>query len=97
MSEQLRFIPLAEVSSITGLGRTAIYSIPDFPKPIKVLGPTSPTQGGSRWVHAEIIQWMQSRILQRDAQQEIAKVNKSSGFPYLRSKQSLAGSHKSVS
>lgn len=96
MSEQLRFIALPEVIHKTGLSKSGVYSTPDFPKPIKLRGSASTDRGRSRWVESEIDAWMASRVQQRDAQQEIAKASKSSGFPYLRRKPSLTN-RKSVS
>ena len=69
MAEQpLRFLGLAGVSSLTGLSKTSIYAgIPDFPRPVKILGKNASKQSGSRWVEGEVIAWMQSRIQLRDA------------------------------
>jgi len=53
---------------LTGVSRTSVYTIPDFPKPIKIKGATATVQGGSRWVESEVILWMQSRIETRDTQ-----------------------------
>ena len=62
----LRFITCADVINATGLSRTSIYTIPDFPRPIKIGGRGAPPQGGSRWLEHEIQNWMRSRIADRD-------------------------------
>jgi predicted DNA-binding transcriptional regulator AlpA len=67
MSKQIRFIPLPAVIDKTGLCRTSIYTISDFPKPVKIKGAGAPVQGGSRWVEEEVVAWMLSRINARDS------------------------------
>lgn len=66
MQDQIRFICLPQVCDLTGLSKTSCYTIPDFPKPIKIKGSGATAQGGARWVDSEIIGWMQSRISMRD-------------------------------
>jgi predicted DNA-binding transcriptional regulator AlpA len=68
-SQNIHFINLQIVIAITGLCRTSVYTIPDFPKPIKIGGYDASTQGGSRWVKEEVVEWMLSRIQARDAMQ----------------------------
>lgn len=67
-SSKLRFLGLPEVKEITGLGKTTIYTISDFPKPIKIHGKGAASQSGVRWVESEILGWMESRIRVRNAQ-----------------------------
>jgi predicted DNA-binding transcriptional regulator AlpA len=93
MSEQLRFLCLSAVIEKTSLSKTTIYSISDFPKPIKIRGSAASIEGGSRWVESEVNAWMASRLHQRDAQRDPAKVEAAPrplGFPYLRRKQDPA-------
>ncbi len=59
-----RLIKLPEVESITGKGRTSIYSDPTFPRPVKI-GPRA-----SAWVESEVMAWIESRIATRQTQQE---------------------------
>lgn len=61
-NKAIRFIGIDQVSNLVELGRTSIYTIPDFPRPIKIGGAGATAQGGSRWVESEIIDWMRSRI-----------------------------------
>lgn len=74
MSEQMRFLCLAAVIEKTGLSKTSIYGISDFPKAIKIRGAGASPQSGSRWVDVEITNWMQSRIQLRDAQRGSVKI-----------------------
>lgn len=67
MGNQLRFIRLPDVLAKTSLSKTSVYTLPDFPKPIKIK-PGAGMQGGARWLEAEIDEWMQSLIQLRDAQ-----------------------------
>lgn len=62
----LRFISCAAVINMTGICRTSVYTIPDFPKPIKISGKHSSVQGGSRWLEHEVQNWMKSRVAIRD-------------------------------
>jgi len=51
-----RLIRLPEVEATTGLNRNAIYTMPGFPKPVKI---------GARataWVQSEIQLWIKSTI-----------------------------------
>ena len=63
---QIRFLCLQLVCGLTSLSKTSVYTISDFPKPIKIRGSGATAQGGSRWVESEIAGWMQSRIQLRD-------------------------------
>ena len=63
---QIRFICIAVVCQLVGMSKTSIYTINDFPRPVKIKGAGAPRQGGARWVESEVISWMQSRIQQRD-------------------------------
>lgn len=65
----LRFIGLPSVVRKTSLGKTSIYTIPDFPKPVKIKGADATAQGGARWVESEVEEWMLSRILIRNVAQ----------------------------
>jgi prophage regulatory protein len=58
---QLKFLRLPQVKELTGLSRSAIYSLPDFPRPIK-LGHTN----ASAWVESEVMDWMRRQIEKRD-------------------------------
>lgn len=63
---QIRFICIATVCQLVGMSKTSIYTIKDFPCPIKIGGADATVQGGSRWVESEVVGWMQSRIQLRD-------------------------------
>jgi prophage regulatory protein len=59
-----RFLRLHEVKQATGLGHATIYewmARGDFPKPVPL--------GGRRvgWIDAEILDWQNKRIAERDA------------------------------
>lgn len=62
---QIRFIGIPTVCQMTDLSKTSVYTIHDFPKPIKIKAGAG-MQGGARWVESEVIEWMQSRIQLRD-------------------------------
>lgn len=64
----IRFISLGEVRSLTGLSKTSIYTVPDFPRPVKIGGAAACAQGGARWVESEVLGWMRSRIEIRNTQ-----------------------------
>lgn len=66
MSAQIRFLRLPAVLEKTGLSKTTVYTLPNFPKPIKIKAGAA-LQGGARWVESEIDEWMQSLIQLRDA------------------------------
>lgn len=68
VESQLRFICCAAVISMTGLCRTSLYTLPDFPRPIKIRGKNATLQGGSRWVESEVLAWMDSRIQFRNSE-----------------------------
>jgi prophage regulatory protein len=54
-----KFLRLAQVREKTGLSRSAIYAMADFPKPVPI---------GLRavaWVEAELDAWMEARIVER--------------------------------
>lgn len=59
-------VDLDQVKRIAGLSRTSIYTLPDFPRPIKIGGAGASAQGGARWVLSEIQDWVKSRISMRD-------------------------------
>lgn len=61
-----KFLAMPDVCLMTGLSRTSVYTIFDFPKPIKINGSEATAQGGSRWVQSEVAEWMRSRIQARD-------------------------------
>ena len=57
-----KFIPLGVVKEMTSLSRSTIYRLMhegDFPKLIKM------SHRRSTWVEAEVIKWMESRMLSR--------------------------------
>lgn len=62
MPTPLRFIILSEVLLQTGLSKTTVYTLPGFPRPVKIGGAAACAQGGVRWVEHEVQDWMQSRI-----------------------------------
>jgi len=80
-NQPIRFIGLPAVIKMTGLCRTSIYTISDFPKPVKIKGAEATAQGGSRWVEQEVIDWMQSRITVRDTQPKPVDHNLFRGRP----------------
>lgn len=55
----LRLINLHQVMTTCSVGKTFVYSHPNFPKPIKV-------GGASRWIEAEVLAWIEERIAARD-------------------------------
>ena len=58
-----RLIKLKEVLTITGLSRSHTYALAqrgEFPRPVKL------TERSSAWVQAEVLNWIDSRIAQRD-------------------------------
>jgi len=64
--ERERFIRVAEVSTMVGLGKTTIYkyvSERSFPAPVYT--------GGNRvaWIQSEVISWMRDRIAERQSQE----------------------------
>lgn len=63
---QIRFLRLPKVLEKTGLSKTTVYTLPDFPRPVKIKAGAG-LQGGARWVESEIDEWMQSLIQLRDS------------------------------
>ena len=64
----LRLISLSEVIRLTARGRSRIYAdiqAGAFPAPIK-------DGASSRWVEAEVAQWVQARIADRDVRRGVA-------------------------
>lgn len=60
-TQLLRF---AEVQKLTGLSRTAIYTLArekHFPAPLKI------SIRSSAWVSSEVSEWLQNKIAERDA------------------------------
>ena len=58
-----KLIKLKTVMEITGLSRSHTYALAqrgEFPKPVKL------TERSSAWVQAEVLDWIESRINQRD-------------------------------
>ena len=58
-----RLIKLNEVIALTGVSRSHIYALAQqglFPKPVKL------TERSSAWVEAEVQEWIESRISQRN-------------------------------
>ena len=72
-SPQKRFIRLPEVLSRTGYGRTTIYRKMEdgsFPRSVKLGGPLEDPNAfdcrGVAWIEDEVVQWIESRIEERD-------------------------------
>jgi predicted DNA-binding transcriptional regulator AlpA len=65
-NKPIRFLRLPDVLEKTGLSKTSAYTLPGFPKSLKIK-PGTGIQGGARWVEAEIDAWMQSLIQLRDS------------------------------
>jgi len=65
MSAQIRFLRLPAVLEKTGLSKTSVYTLPNFPRPIKIKAGAA-LQGGARWVESELDEWMQSLIQSRN-------------------------------
>ena len=70
---QKRFIRLPEVLSRTGYGRTTIYRKMEdgsFPRSVKLGGPLEDPNAfdcrGVAWIEDEVVQWIESRIEERD-------------------------------
>lgn len=53
-----RLVRLPELQRITGRSRSALYSDPNFPKPIKL---TSDGRA-SGWILSEVMAWMADRV-----------------------------------
>jgi predicted DNA-binding transcriptional regulator AlpA len=60
MTESIKFLRLKDVQDITGLCRSAIYGLPNFPKPVK-LG----TSRAVAWIEREVASWMQEQVRAR--------------------------------
>ena len=58
-----QLLRLRTVIERTGLSKTAIYTTPSFPKPVKL------TAMASAWVASEIDAWIDGRMAARDVQQ----------------------------
>lgn len=65
-SAQSILVDLDQLKHIVGLSRTTIYTLPDFPKPIKIGGAGASAQGGARWILSEVHDWIRLRISMRD-------------------------------
>lgn len=61
-----RLLDLPAVRQLVGISKTSIYTIEDFPRPVKIHGKNAAAQSGSRWVEAEVVAWIKSRIADRD-------------------------------
>ena len=64
-------VRLKTVMAVTGLSRSSIYRAVDngeFPKPV-ALSTSTARNAPIGWVLAEVQDWVQQRIAQRDAQQ----------------------------
>tara|TARA_R110002049_G_scaffold111070_5_gene260205 strand:- start:152 stop:361 length:210 start_codon:yes stop_codon:yes gene_type:complete len=57
---QYRLIKLPEVEKLTGKSRSAIYSDPSFPRPVKL------SKRASAFVESEVYAWIESRIAERE-------------------------------
>ena len=60
-----RLIRLGKVRDLTGLSRSYIYALADegrFPRSV----PLVPGGSSRAWVEAEVLDWMQQRIAERD-------------------------------
>ncbi len=55
----LQLLRLPAVMARTGLSKTAVYTTPGFPKPVKL------TRQASAWVSSEIDVWIQERMAAR--------------------------------
>lgn len=54
----MKILRIKRVLETTGLSKSAIYQIPDFPRPIKL------TDSGKcvGWLESEVMEWLQRRI-----------------------------------
>ena len=59
LNHQEALLRIREVQQITGLNRNLIYSLPDFPSPVKI------STRSSAWVASEVQRWIQTRVEQR--------------------------------
>jgi prophage regulatory protein len=60
MERAIKFLRLDQVRELTGLCRSAVYGLEDFPRPVKL--------GNSRataWVESEVIEWMGAQVAAR--------------------------------
>ncbi len=55
-----RLMRMPEVLKLTGLSHASIYRTPTFPKPVRI------GERASAWVAAEVCEWIEARIKQRD-------------------------------
>jgi predicted DNA-binding transcriptional regulator AlpA len=60
--EPIKFLRIKQVMELTGLCKSAVYAMTDFPRPVK-LGNTDATA----WVLSELYEWQQRQIQKRDA------------------------------
>ena len=51
-----RLIRLSEVCTLAGVGKTSIYSIPDFPKRVQL------SRRAVGWRLSEVLGWIESRV-----------------------------------
>ena len=58
-----QLLRLPAVIERTGLSKTAIYTTPGFPRPVKL------TLVASAWVASEVDAWIDARMAERDASQ----------------------------
>lgn len=65
----MKFIRLTKVMAMTGLARSTVYKLISEQK-----FPPNVSLGGKSvaWVEAEIFDWMESKIAERDEQQEVS-------------------------
>jgi prophage regulatory protein len=59
LNDQETLLRIREVQQITGLNRNLIYSLPDFPGPVKI------STRSSAWVASEVQRWIHTRVEQR--------------------------------
>jgi prophage regulatory protein len=59
-----QFLRLPAVIERTGLSKTAIYTAPTFPKPVKI------TSQASAWLASEVDAWIEERLAARDSSQK---------------------------
>ncbi|WP_369725146.1 helix-turn-helix transcriptional regulator [Bradyrhizobium sp. LLZ17] len=62
----LVFIDLKQVKKLTSRSKSAIYEDPTFPQPVSFSEP-SRARRQARWLHHEVVGWLEERIAERDA------------------------------
>ena len=63
--EDLRFLDQKQVTALTTNSRSLIYTLPNFPKPVKLLYTRRVV-----WLQHEVLDWMKRQVAARDNSQQ---------------------------